>query len=324
MIMPQKQQFVKSLVLRNNPSKVLLGMFFLVLSLGSCGLRLTIPNPETSPLIFTQSSNLNSLEESIYRQINQHRRSKGLPPIELNTFLSQEARLHSENLMRGDANQSNTRFQAIAQQIPYQQIAVNVSTNQGYQEPATIAFQGWLNNPNNRRHLEGDFDQTGIGITKDNGGKYYITQIYLKKQGTVASSSSSVASNLSINELEQEVHRQVNQYRRSKNLPLLTLDSRITIQSRKHSEAMAKGLIPLSHEGFEQRIQAIAIPYRSVAENVAYNQGHSDPATIAVQGWIQSSGHRQNMEGDFNLTGIGIVKNSKGEYYFTQIFFKTR
>lgn len=324
MNLPQKQQFVKLFPQKHQPSKSLLGLFLLIVGLGSCGSRLTIPNPETSPLLLTQSNNLNQLEQNIYRQINQYRQSKGLAPIELNSFLSQQAKLYSENLMRGITNQSNAEFQAIAQQIPYQQIAINVSTNQGYNDPATAAFQGWLNNPDNRRHLEGDFDQTGIGIIRDNGGKYYITQIYLKKQSPVTSTPTSVASNLSVSQLEQEVHRQVNQYRRSKNLPPLTLDNRITIQSRKHSEAMAKGLVPFSHDGFEQRVRAIAIPYRSVAENVAYNQGHRDPATIAVQGWIQSSGHRQNMEGDFNLTGIGIVQNSKGEYYFTQIFLKSR
>jgi uncharacterized protein YkwD len=57
---------------------------------------------------------------------------------------------------------------------------------------------------------------------------------------------------------------------------------------------------------------------------VAYNQGYSKPDEQAVEGWIKSSGHRKNMEGDFDLTGIGITKNAKSEYYFTQIFIKSR
>jgi uncharacterized protein YkwD len=45
-------------------------------------------------------------------------------------------------------------------------------------------------------------------------------------------------------------------------------------QSRIHSEAMASGQVPFSHNGFEGRVKAIAksIPYRSAAENVAYNR----------------------------------------------------
>ncbi len=126
--------------------------------------------------------------------------------------------------------------------------------------------------------------------------------------------------------LEQSVHQQVNQYRKSRNLPPLGWDARIAQQARIHSQAMASGKVPFSHNGFEGRVKVIAksIPYRSAAENVAYNQGYSDPGQQAVQGWIKSTGHRHNMEGNFDLTGIGIAKNGKGEYYFTQIFIKRR
>jgi uncharacterized protein YkwD len=128
------------------------------------------------------------------------------------------------------------------------------------------------------------------------------------------------------NNLELLVHQQVNQYRKSRNLPPLTLDSRISEQARLHSQRMAKKTVTFSHDGFEQRMNSISrqIPWRSVAENVAYNQGHSDPVSIAVQGWIKSSGHHKNMIGNYNLTGIGVAKNSQGEFYFTQIFVLKR
>ncbi len=124
--------------------------------------------------------------------------------------------------------------------------------------------------------------------------------------------------------LELEVHQQVNQYRQSRNLPPLKLDSRISEQARLHSQSMAAKSASFSHDGFEQRVKAIAseIPLRSAAENLAYNQGYSDPVTIVVEGWIKSPGHLQNMIGDYHLTGIGVAKNSQGENYFTQIFVK--
>lgn len=128
--------------------------------------------------------------------------------------------------------------------------------------------------------------------------------------------------NPSLTSLEQSTHNQVNEYRRSLNLPPLELDIRISEQARLHSQAMASGKYPFSHQGFEQRVEAIAstISYRSAAENVAYNQGYTDPVTVAVKGWIDSPGHQKNMVGNFNLTGIGIAKNAQNEYYFTQIF----
>ncbi|AFZ07826.1 SCP-like extracellular [Oscillatoria nigro-viridis PCC 7112] len=127
-----------------------------------------------------------------------------------------------------------------------------------------------------------------------------------------------------ITNLEKAVNQQINQYRASKKLPPLTIDPRISQIARIHSENMANGKVSFSHDGFEGRAKAITIPYQSVAENLAYNFGYSDPVRNAVEGWIKSDGHRKNMEGQFNVTGIGIAKNAKGEYYFTQLFVRSR
>ena len=126
--------------------------------------------------------------------------------------------------------------------------------------------------------------------------------------------------------MEKSIHQQINQYRQSRKLPPLTLDSRISTQAKIHSQNMASGKVPFSHDGFEQRVSIIRrqIPYQAAAENVAFNQGYSNPAEQAVEGWIKSDGHRVNIEGQYNLTGIGIVKNAKNEYYFTQLFINRR
>jgi uncharacterized protein YkwD len=131
---------------------------------------------------------------------------------------------------------------------------------------------------------------------------------------------------VSLTSLEKSIYQKVNQYRKSKKLPPLKLDSAIVQQARKHSEAMAKGKVPFSHDGFDYRVKAIAksISYRRAGENVAYNQGYPKPDQQAVDGWIKSTGHRHNMEGNFDLTGVGVSKNADGEYYLTQIFVKRR
>lgn len=125
--------------------------------------------------------------------------------------------------------------------------------------------------------------------------------------------------------LQQAVHAQINQYRTGRGLPPLRLDARISQQALVHSQAMASGQVPFSHNGFQQRVQAIArtITYSSAAENVAYNQGYKKPDQQAVQGWLKSPGHLKNIQGQFDLTGIGVARNAKGEYYFTQIFIRT-
>jgi uncharacterized protein YkwD len=126
-----------------------------------------------------------------------------------------------------------------------------------------------------------------------------------------------------VNPLELSVHRQINQYRQSRNLPVLDFDPIISAQARIHSEEMAK-ISDLNHDGFNERLDTVAetITYQSAAENVAFNKGYIQPDATAVKGWLDSPGHHQNILGRYNLTGIGVAQNAKGEYYFTQIFVR--
>jgi uncharacterized protein YkwD len=55
------------------------------------------------------------------------------------------------------------------------------------------------------------------------------------------------------------------------------------------------------------------------AENVAYGQLS---AKAVVDGWLKSAPHKKNIEGNYNLTGIGLAKDRKGVIYFTQIFLR--
>ncbi|MCB2204666.1 CAP domain-containing protein [bacterium] len=126
--------------------------------------------------------------------------------------------------------------------------------------------------------------------------------------------------------MEQRVHTLINEYRQEKGLSPLTLHNVLTTQARNHSRDMADGTVPFSHDGFDARVTAIKaqINISSAAENVAMNSGYSDPAKISFDGWIKSDGHRTNIEGDYDLTGIGVSQSSSGAYYLTQMFAKSR
>lgn len=129
-----------------------------------------------------------------------------------------------------------------------------------------------------------------------------------------------------IPEIEQRVHTLINQYRVEQGLQPLTLSDIITTQARNHSSDMADGSVPFSHDGFQERVDAISaqIPIAGAAENVAMNSGYSDPARIAYDGWLKSEGHRENIEGNYDLTGIGVSQSTSGAYYLTQLFAKSR
>ncbi|NDJ19926.1 CAP domain-containing protein [Myxacorys almedinensis A] len=146
--------------------------------------------------------------------------------------------------------------------------------------------------------------------------------------------------------MEQTVFQQINEYRAKKGLSTLTWDAQLATKARTHSKGMADKVVPIGHDGFENRVKrgekaiytGVGKPLKKplevrvknaskrishrAAENVAYNMGYPNPAAKAVQGWLTSNGHRQNIEGQYTVTGVGVSRNPRGEYYFTQIFIQ--
>ncbi len=128
-------------------------------------------------------------------------------------------------------------------------------------------------------------------------------------------------------DLEHYVHRLVNEHRVSQGLKPLTFNPKIAAIARRHSQDMATGRVGFSHGGFESRREKIAgfIAQPWVGENVAANNGDFLYAGEgAVSGWLQSPGHRRNIEGSYDLTGVGIAQGPAGEYYFTQLFVRVK
>ena len=124
--------------------------------------------------------------------------------------------------------------------------------------------------------------------------------------------------------MEGEILTLVNRHRSQRGLRPLANDPRVAEIARRHSAAMS-GRRGIDHDGFDSRAAEIGrfLPLRGMAENVALDS-RPDPARSAVKGWLGSPGHLQNIEGDFDVTGIGVVRGADGVNYFTQIFVTTR
>ncbi len=125
---------------------------------------------------------------------------------------------------------------------------------------------------------------------------------------------------------EKKIHLLINQYRISINLPTLILDERISQLAREHSEAMANKKIQFGNSSFKERIRKIArfVPNKAASENVASYQGNPVSEEIIVQFWLKSAKHKKIIQGDYNLTGIGVAKSTDDVYYFTQIFIRKK
>ena len=121
--------------------------------------------------------------------------------------------------------------------------------------------------------------------------------------------------------LEQQAYARVNEYRRSRGLAALAWNDTIAEQARQHSLAMASGRVPFGHDGLDDRLATIrqTIPWSGAAENVALNR----TAGGAVDGWLDSPGHLENIVGNYQLTGVGAAA-AGSSVYFTQIFIRPR
>jgi uncharacterized protein YkwD len=120
--------------------------------------------------------------------------------------------------------------------------------------------------------------------------------------------------------LTTEVLALVNAHRTGMGLKPLTINKTIGFAAMSHSRNMANKKIPFGHDGFDGRMERLSKqlkPTYSFAENVA--MGATTAQEVVTQ-WLNSPGHKKNIEGDYNLTGIGIVKGKDGNLYYTQIF----
>lgn len=121
-------------------------------------------------------------------------------------------------------------------------------------------------------------------------------------------------------EVEQELLGIVNEHRISLGYNYLNFSIVAYEYANKHTDYMiAKGAI--NHDNFSARASDIseAVNASFVSENVAKDY---DSALEAFQKWLASSDHRKTMEGDFTHTAVSVKRNTDGNLYFTQLFYR--
>lgn len=119
---------------------------------------------------------------------------------------------------------------------------------------------------------------------------------------------------------QKQILDEINRYRINHHLAELTLDETISKEATQHSTDMALNKVSFGHAGFDNRMINIFKQWQQhygIAENVAMSPFD---AKSVVTMWLDSSGHRKNIEGNFNYTGIGLAHDQQGYIYITQIF----
>lgn len=128
---------------------------------------------------------------------------------------------------------------------------------------------------------------------------------------------------LNIAALETEVLELVNRYRITRGLGVLQSNPEVASVARERSQQVADGY-SFDHVGFRVRAEKVAahVRYWGIAENLYRASGGSGFAERAVKTWRESPSHKKNLDGNYQLTGIGIAINKQGQVVITQIFVR--
>lgn len=118
--------------------------------------------------------------------------------------------------------------------------------------------------------------------------------------------------------IELEILNRVNVHRKSIGLSELKRVDGITFQASDHNTYMI-GQKKVSHDNFQKRYFALVndIGAKAVSENVGYGY---ITAEGVVKAWLDSEGHRKNIEGNYTHFGISVAQDEDGRNYFTNIF----
>lgn len=130
--------------------------------------------------------------------------------------------------------------------------------------------------------------------------------------------------------LSGQVLQEVNSYRRSHGAADLQRHAGLDRLAQEHCEYLRQnrgkfGLYGknVSHFGFEGRALLARERYHmeSVSENVAAaNYPGKKPAPVLLKLWSESKDHEYNMRGAWTQTGVGVVVDSDGMVFSTQLF----
>ncbi len=126
---------------------------------------------------------------------------------------------------------------------------------------------------------------------------------------------------------EAEVRQRINEIRQERGLNQLRDNFMLAQVARNYSQKMARKNF-FSHTSPDgdtpaQRVRSAGIFYLVMGENLFKSTNVPKPVPLAVEGWMDSPGHRENiMHPEYTQTGVGIWREGN-TYYITQLFMRS-
>jgi uncharacterized protein YkwD len=123
-------------------------------------------------------------ENDILFHVNDYRKKKGLPALEMNPVISEQAAKHSSNMASKRTPFSHDGFEDRVKVITGKLGTIRSSAeNVAYGDlSAEEVVAGWIKSAGHRKNIEGaKYTITGIGVARDKEGTIFFTQIFAAK-----------------------------------------------------------------------------------------------------------------------------------------------
>lgn len=281
------------------------------------------------------------LEQEVFKKVNAHRRSLGLPALEANHGLEEAARAHSVEMatlnyfshQSPNPKTARVRQRVEAQSLSPKSLAENIFVSDGFEnsEVADFCLRNWLESSGHRRNIESSkYQYMAVGLARI-GGKCYITQVFAGgglQFDKVYSDPSAPATPVRVDGVSKEIFNLINREREAAGVPRLREDTVLKKAAEEHSADMLEHGY-FSHwspnpgrSNVRKRVNLAGADPIRLSENIYTCTGYA-PETVAamtVEAWMKSSGHRANiLDRRLNAVGVGVFRRGD-TYYVTQDF----
>lgn len=164
-----------------NPLMLLL-ILFSILTITSCSSEEGAPVEALKERTVTSvKTPLKSIETEILDLVNNHRTGKGLSKLRKLEIIRTQTHEHTDYMI---ANDTISHDNFLKRQVYLERNAkanrVGENVAYGYRSAKSVV-KAWLKSESHRRNIEGDFNHFNITAKQSKNGKWYYTNIFVRK-----------------------------------------------------------------------------------------------------------------------------------------------
>ncbi|MEN8886140.1 MAG: CAP domain-containing protein [Winogradskyella sp.] len=121
------------------------------------------------------------IEIEIMELINAHRINRGLSALQNHNTVKAVASTHTEYMIAvNDVSHDNFFLRKESLQANAAANIVSENVAYGFSSAASVV-NAWLNSPNHKDNIEGDYTDFDISAEQNNEGKWYFTNMFIKR-----------------------------------------------------------------------------------------------------------------------------------------------